>query len=142
MCRKRFRAPLALMAVLVAGGALAQGADLRQASCAQFLDMPSSERSQLGLWLHGFYAGAAQRTTLHRDRVNEGLASLEKACELNRAMPLIGMEARAALTGEQNPMEKPPAPSAQPAPPAAPSVAAPAPTPPSGASPGRPTPLR
>jgi hypothetical protein len=144
MCRNRNLALFALAASALAGPALGQSADLRQASCAQFLDLPPAERGQLGLWLHGFYAGAAQRSILERSKLEDGVKALQEACERNRAMPLIGMEARAILTGEPSPV----APPAQP-PSAAPAPAAPAPAPalaaPPAAAPGapaRPTPLR
>jgi hypothetical protein len=140
MCRNRNLVLFALAASALAGPALGQSADLRQASCAQLLDLPPAERGQLGLWLHGFYAGAAQRSILERSKLEDGVKALQEACERNRAMPLIGMEARAVLTGEPSPIA-PPAQPPSPAPaPAAPALAAPPAAAP--AAPARPTPLR
>jgi hypothetical protein len=144
MCRKGFWA-LATAAILgSACPASAQIADLRQASCEQLLGMPAAEQMQLSLWLHGYYAGAAQRSQLDRVKLEDGVAALQQACTANRAMPLIGIEARAALTGEPNPMapQSPSPGSAQPAQPAAPSIPPAAVTPTLPASPIRPTPLR
>ncbi|KAA2243972.1 HdeA/HdeB family chaperone [Salinarimonas soli] len=138
MCRKGFVGLSAAVLAMLTGPGAAQVADLRQASCAQFLEMPAAERTQLALWLHGYYAGAAQRSSLDRGKLEEGAGALQQACSQNRAMPLIGIEARAALMGEPNPLAPPPSPPAAPAPQVAP--ASPAATAP--AAPGRPTPLR
>jgi hypothetical protein len=144
MCRNGFRALAAAAILGSAGTASAQVADLRQASCEQLLGMPESERMQLSLWLHGYYAGAAQRSQLDRAKLEDGVAALQKACATNRAMPLIGIEARAALTGEPNPMapQAPPPGAAQPGQPAAPAAPPAAITPSAPAGPARPTPLR
>ncbi len=138
MCRKGFRALFGLVLTVACGPAMGQSADLSQANCAQYLDLPPAERSQLGLWLHGYYAGAAQRSSLDRARLDSGIAALQKACEANRGMPLIGIEARAALTGEANPA----APQAKPPSPAQGTVAPPATPPAAQPGPGRPTPVR
>lgn len=138
MCRKRFRAVLGLVLTAACGPALGQSADLSQASCAQYLDLPVAERSQLGLWLHGYYAGAAQRSSLDRARLDSGIAALQKACEANRGLPLIGIEARAALTGDPSPVATP----AKPPSPAPGTAATPVTPPAAQPGPGRPTPVR
>ena len=95
---------LALLLVLVGGcPAQAQTADLTRASCAQLMDLPRNDRGQLIVWLHGYYAGAAQRAVLDRTRLEDALAAIQQLCERNRAMPLIGSEARALFLGEAPP---------------------------------------
>lgn len=144
MCRKAFWGVLAAVLTLGAGGAAAQTAEMRQAQCAQLLELPGGERNQLALWLHGYHAGSAQRSLLDRNKLEEGIAALIAACERNRAMPLIGVEARAALAGEQIPGASGTAPAASP-PAAGPATAPPAlNAPPAGSAVPvpRPAPLR
>ena len=98
--------------MLVAGlagvaSASAQVADLTKATCAQLMDLPRNDRGQLIVWLHGYYAGAAQRPIIDRPKLNEAVEGFGQACERNRAMPLIGMEARAIFLGEPLPQTQP-----------------------------------
>ena len=104
-------AGLAFAAGLVASAAAyGQVADLMRASCAQLLELPRNDRGQLIVWLHGYYAGAAQRPVIDRTKLDHALAAIQQACDRNRAMALIGMEARAIFLGEPLP-ETLPAPS-------------------------------
>ncbi len=144
MCRNGFSAVLAAVLVTAAGSAAAQTAEMRQVQCSQLLDLPGPERNQLALWLHGYHAGSAQRSLLDRGKLEEGIAALIAACERNRSMPLIGVEARAALAGEPIPGASGTAPAASP-PAAAPATAPPAPATPAPGSAvpvPRPAPLR
>jgi HdeA/HdeB family len=97
--------------VLAAGSppVMAQTADLTQATCAELMELSESDRGQLGVWLHGYYAGAAQRALLDPAGVEKALAAMQELCERNRATPLIGSEARALFLGEVPP-PPPPAP--------------------------------
>jgi hypothetical protein len=70
------------------------------------MDLPANDRGQLIVWLHGYYAGAAQRAIIDRTKLEDAKAAMEQACERNRATPLIGMEARSLFLGE---MPLPPA---------------------------------
>jgi hypothetical protein len=91
----------ALLAVLAGGGvAQAQVADLTRASCAELLELPRNDQGQLIVWLHGYYAGAAQRPVIDRAKLDAAVAAIRHACEQNHAMPLIGIEARAIFLGE------------------------------------------
>ncbi len=105
----------ALALALAAGGphVQAQTADLTQATCGELMELPENGRAQLAVWLHGYYAGAAQRATLDRMKLEDALAAIQQLCEGNRAMPLIGSEARALFLGEAPPPQ--PSPSAAPA---------------------------
>ena len=84
----------------------AQVADLTKATCAQLMDLPRADRGQLIVWLHGYYAGAAQRAALDRGKLEDSLAAIQQLCERNRAVPLIGSEARALFLGD--PVSAPP----------------------------------
>jgi hypothetical protein len=99
---------LALLSALSASPAAhAQAADLTRATCAQLMDLPRNDRGQLIVWLHGYYAGAAQRAMLDRSKLEDSLTGLQQLCEGNRGLPLIGSEARSVLLGEGPP--QPPA---------------------------------
>jgi hypothetical protein len=78
----------------------AAAADLARATCGQLMDLSPGDRGQVLLWLHGYYAGAAQRTLLEPDRIAQGTQALQKLCEATPATALIGAEARAALLGD------------------------------------------
>jgi hypothetical protein len=123
-------------AALLASPASAQVANLTGATCGQMLDLSLNERQQLMVWLHGYYAGAAQRAVIDRAKLEEVFKTLQATCEQNRATPLIGANVRAILLGEAAPTpplaSQPPSPRRSQA-----SSSAPAP---SGNS--RPTPLR
>jgi hypothetical protein len=111
-------AGLLFLALAASLPARAQVADLTRASCRQFMDLPRGERGQLIVWLHGYYAGAAQRAVIDRAKLETAAAAVEEACTRNGDMPLIGIEARAIFLGE-------PVPPAQAAPSPAQSQAAP-----------------
>lgn len=105
-----------LMATAASPAAEAQTADLTRATCAQLMDLPRNDRSQLIVWLHGYYAGAAQRAMLDRSKLEDAVAAVQVLCERNRALPLIGSEARALFLGEPPLQQPPPAPSGAQAP--------------------------
>jgi hypothetical protein len=97
---------------------LAQTADLTRATCGQLMDLPRNDRGQLIVWLHGYYAGAAQRAVLDRTKLEDAFSAVEQLCERNRSMSLMGSEARSLFLGEAAPVaQQPPSappPSAQP----------------------------
>lgn len=98
----------AVLAVLVAGGsARAQVADLLRAKCADLMELRQNDRGQLIVWLHGYYAGAAQRPVIDRPKLEAAVTAIEKTCEQNRALALIGIEARAIFLGEPLPQVQP-----------------------------------
>ena len=108
--------PGVVLAALSGGlPAYAQVADLTKATCAQLMDLPRNDRGQLIVWLHGYYAGAAQRAMIDRTKLEETVSAIQQACERNRGVPLIGAEARAIFLGEPAPQPPPAAP--PPAPP-------------------------
>ena len=98
---------LAIMVLAGSLGARAQTADLSRATCAQLMDLPRNDRGQLIVWLHGYYAGAAQRAMLDRTNLEDALAAIQQLCERNRATPLIGSEARALFLCEAPPTTPP-----------------------------------
>jgi hypothetical protein len=79
---------------LLPGDAQAQGTDVARLTCGQLLDARGPESERLLVWLHGYYAGAAQRSILDGRQAEEAVAAMRKACEGNRALPLIGPQAR------------------------------------------------
>jgi len=94
---------LALAAALLVGAAgagRAQTADLARATCAGLNALSRPERAEMLVWLHGYYAGAAQRSVIDRERTAAAIAAMEAACERAPAMALIGVEARALFLGE------------------------------------------
>ena len=117
---------------LLPGDAEAQGSDVARLTCGQLLDARAGEPERLLLWLHGYYAGAAQRAVLEPRQAEEAVAAMRQACEGDRALPLIGARARAIFLSATPLAEVKPA---QPAPSAAP---------PTGGALGsaRPTPVR
>ena len=121
-----------LLAMLAGGSpAHAQVADLLRARCADLLELRHNDRGQLIVWLHGYYAGAAQRAVIDRPKLEAAVTAIEQACEKDRALPLIGMEARAIFLGEPLPQIQPGA-----SPPSG-AGSAPPPPPRSGPAPGR-----
>jgi len=130
MCRKGLTWAVTPLLAGLASPALPQSADLSGATCAAYLEQPAGDRRQFGLWLHGYYAGAAQRPAIDRDKLQAALDAIEKACERNGAMPLIGAEARSLFLGEAASQPTPAAPQPETQPRPAP------------AAPSRPTPLR
>lgn len=96
----------------------AEPVDLSRLTCAEFLDSGTTERTQIALWLHGFYAGAAQRPSLDLELLQRGLSEMERACGRRTSLPLLGAETRALLNGDLNAdaVVPPPAPPAAPAP--------------------------
>jgi HdeA/HdeB family len=96
--------------VLLPDGARSQAADLTRLTCGQLLDLRGVEPERLLVWLHGYYAGAAQRATLDARQIEEAVAAMWKACEGNRELALIGAEARAIFLSPNPAAEvKPPA---------------------------------
>jgi HdeA/HdeB family len=121
------RGAAALVIVLAAAPAAAQVADIARASCGDFMALQRGDRGELLIWLHGYYAGSAQRPLVDRARVDEAIAAMQQACERDPALPLIGVEARAILLGEPRQPAPPPA-APPPAAPAAPQRQIPTPT--------------
>ena len=101
-----------LMALAGSPTVQAQTADLTRATCAQLMDLPRNDRGQLIVWLHGYYAGAAQRPLLDRSRLEDAFGAMQQLCERNRTMLLIGSEARSLFLGEAPPPAQPPSPAA------------------------------
>ena len=118
-----YKGAAALMIVLAAAApAQAQVADMARASCGDFLTLRPGDRGELLVWLHGYYAGSAQRAIVDRTKVDEAIAAMQQACEHDPAMPLIGAEARTIFLGEPRqaapapPSASPPAASQRPIP--------------------------
>lgn len=139
----RFSVALCGLVILAAVPARSQVADLSRATCAQLLTLPRADQGQLLLWLHGYYAGAAQRAALDPAKVTEAADGMLRACQGRADLPLVGAEAREIFLGTVQPQvpPSPPAlatPSADPrsgplSPPAAGQAPAPSsPAPPSG----------
>jgi hypothetical protein len=111
----RTGAGLACLVILAGSSAAeAQMADLARTTCGQLMDLPRNDRGQLIVWLHGYYAGAAQRAVLDRNKLEDAFGAVQQLCERNRAMPLIGSEARSLFLGDAPaaPSPSPPSPAA------------------------------
>ena len=112
---KVIRAGVAALVLASVGPAVqAQTADLTQATCAELMDLPENDRGQLVVWLHGYYAGAAQRALLDRMRLENALAAIQQLCESNRSVRLIGSEARSLFLGDGVSPQAPPPPTPDP----------------------------
>jgi hypothetical protein len=111
MIRKGAAGAVLVAGLVASGSTQAQVADLLRAKCADLMELRQNDRGQLIVWLHGYYAGAAQRAVIDRPKLEAAVTAIEQACEQNRAMALIGMEARAIFLGEPLPQMQP-APSA------------------------------
>lgn len=83
--------------------AAAEPLDLSRASCADFVAMSETDRSQLSLWLAGYYAGGAQRPLLDPERIAAAPAALAELCAKSPQMPLVGAETRAAFMPPSTP---------------------------------------
>jgi hypothetical protein len=77
----------------------AQGADLTRATCADLNRLPSGERRQIGLWLHGYYTGAAQRPFLDMGRASLAIAAMLEDCREDPERPLLGQAVGDVLRG-------------------------------------------
>ena len=97
----------ALIALLHAGGAAGQPAELARLSCGRLLDLPQPESERLIVWLHGYYAGAAQRQALDGGQFETAMQAIREACGRDRALPLIGAEARGIFLGIAPPAAAP-----------------------------------
>jgi hypothetical protein len=94
--------PLFATALLIApfaapSGAWAETLDLSQASCSDFAAMNEDDRTQLSLWLAGYFAGGAMRPLLDLEKILAAPAALGALCEKTPQAPLIGPEARAVF---------------------------------------------
>ena len=98
--RRKPAAAAVVLGLAASVSAYGQVADLTRASCAQLLDLSPNDRGQLIVWLHGYYAGAAQRAMIDRGKLEAARAAIEEVCARNRAMALIGSEVRSLLLGE------------------------------------------
>ena len=98
-----------LAVALAAGGppGQAQTADLTQATCGELMELPENDRAELAVWLHGYYAGAAQRAMLDVAGLENAVAAIQQLCERNRSTPLIGSEARSLFLGEGTAPQQP-----------------------------------
>src|SRR4051794_28257157 len=97
------KAAFAAAGIALATAAPAQTVDLTRTTCADYATLSAADRDQLAVWLHGYFAGAAQRSSLDPTRVAASAALLQKACEVAAAMPLIGPATRAIFLGEPVP---------------------------------------
>lgn len=86
------------MAVCAPGGAAhSESLDLTGASCADFTAMAENDRSQIALWLAGYYAGGAQRPLLDVAKVLAAPAELVALCTKSPQLALVGAETRAVF---------------------------------------------
>jgi HdeA/HdeB family len=114
----RFAGAFLFLALLGAGGVFAQPVELARLTCGRLLDLPQPEGERLIVWLHGYYAGAAQKPALDGGQFETATQAIREACGRDRALALIGAEARAIFLG----VAPPPAPT-----PERPAVASPRP---------------
>jgi hypothetical protein len=92
-----------VLALILAAAIPAHAADLTRATCRDLAGLTGEEQRQLQIWLHGYYASAAQRAVIDRPKVEAALTAFRAACDKNPGLSLIGAEARAILLGESAP---------------------------------------
>jgi hypothetical protein len=80
--------------------ASAQVADLARVDCARFNSLPMPERRQLGIWLHGYYTGSAQRPSLDIAQLEGAVAAMIRQCDEHPDRQLLGAETGATLRGD------------------------------------------
>jgi hypothetical protein len=87
-----------VMAVVVPSFAIspvhAQGLDMARMTCSQFQDMRPADRQQIGVWLHGYYAGSANKPMIDTNAYEGALRTLNEACTKQKTAPLIGDQVR------------------------------------------------
>ncbi|KQU50887.1 hypothetical protein ASG72_13740 [Bosea sp. Leaf344] len=93
----RFILVPAIAACISAMPAGAQQLNLLAATCADFSGMSETDRSQLSLWLAGYFAGGAQRPEIDLGRVAAAPAALSELCAKTPQAPLISAESRAVF---------------------------------------------
>ena len=86
-----------MAALCPAGMARAEPIDLMRASCADFVAMNGNDRSQISLWLAGYFAGAAQRPMLDIEKIAAAPEALAQLCSKTPQAALIGAETRAVF---------------------------------------------
>lgn len=103
--RAHVRSLLAAPLILLAGlhGARAEALDLSRASCADFVGMNETDRTQLSLWLAGYFAGSAMRPLLDTDKVTAAPAALAELCAKSPQLALVGAETRAVFIPAPSP---------------------------------------
>ncbi len=122
--------PALLFLAVTGSQAHAQVIDVGRATCREFTALSALERSQMTLWLHGFYSGAALRAQIDRSRLGDLESALFDTCSRQPDLALIGSELRGlVLIGR----EAAPQPNTQ---------SVPGDTAPSSPAPDRPTPAR
>ncbi len=77
--------------------ARAQQLNLLAATCADFSGMSETDRSQLSLWLAGYFAGGAQRPEIDLARIAAAPTELAALCTKTPQAPLISAESRAVF---------------------------------------------
>jgi hypothetical protein len=97
--RTHVRSVLAAPLLLVMGlqAAQAEALDLSRASCADFVSMSENDRTQLSLWLAGYFAGSAMRPLLDVEKVTAAPAALAELCAKSPQLALVGAETRAVF---------------------------------------------
>ncbi|WP_156410213.1 HdeA/HdeB family chaperone [Bosea sp. Root381] len=94
LARPLFAAALLIAPFAAPVDAHAESLDLTQASCADFAAMSESDRTQLSLWLAGYFAGNAMRPLLDLEKIVAAPAALGALCDKSPQAPLIGPETR------------------------------------------------
>jgi hypothetical protein len=83
-----------ITASLAPSPVLAQGLDMARMTCSQFQDMRPADRQQIGVWLHGYYAGSANKPMIDTSAYEGSLRTLNEACSKQKTAPLIGDQVR------------------------------------------------
>jgi len=95
---RRFAVLAGVMATLCPAGIVrAEPIDLMRATCADFVAMNGNDRSQISLWLAGYFAGGAQRPMLDIEKIAAAPEALAEICAKTPQAPLIGAETRAVF---------------------------------------------
>lgn len=88
---------LVTASLLLSTGARSEALDLTRASCSDFAAMNETDKTQLSLWLAGYFAGSAMRPLLDLDKITAAPAALTELCSKSPQLALVGAETRAVF---------------------------------------------
>lgn len=88
---------LLVASLFVTPSARAEALDLTRASCSDFAAMNETDKTQLSLWLAGYFAGSAMRPLLDLDKITAAPAALTELCSKSPQLGLVSAETRAVF---------------------------------------------
>lgn len=86
---KKYLVAVALMTVLGSTATKAEVIDISTIKCSDLTTMKTEEASYLMIWLHGYYGGKADDTTIDLGAMEEEGAEIGKKCAENPELGLM-----------------------------------------------------